>query len=90
MLLLPRAMYRDPFRGGKNILVMCDAYEPPRPGVAGKDNVKLKPLPTNTRAACAEAMEKAKAEKPWFGIEQVCLPAPTSLSSLLSPVHMHH
>lgn len=31
----------------------------------------LKPIPTNTRAACAEAMEKAKAHEPWFGIEQV-------------------
>jgi hypothetical protein len=28
------------------------------------------PIPTNTRAACAEAMEKAEAEEPWFGIEQ--------------------
>lgn len=28
------------------------------------------PLPTNRRIACAEAMEKFKGEKPWFGIEQ--------------------
>ena len=30
----------------------------------------MQPLPTNRRIACAEAMEKAKAEIPWFGIEQ--------------------
>nr|ADB12590.1 glutamine synthetase II [Jaagichlorella luteoviridis] len=69
VLLKPRAIYKDPFRGGDNILVMCDTYEPPKPEDAEKD-IKLKPLPTNTRHACAEAMEKAKDEKPWFGIEQ--------------------
>ena len=31
---------------------------------------RLQVIPTNTRAACAVAMEKAKAEEPWFGIEQ--------------------
>eukprot|EP00200_Dunaliella_tertiolecta_P003590 CAMPEP_0202347934 /NCGR_PEP_ID=MMETSP1126-20121109/6085_1 /ASSEMBLY_ACC=CAM_ASM_000457 /TAXON_ID=3047 /ORGANISM="Dunaliella tertiolecta, Strain CCMP1320" /LENGTH=406 /DNA_ID=CAMNT_0048939559 /DNA_START=348 /DNA_END=1568 /DNA_ORIENTATION=+ len=67
--LVPRAIYKDPFRMGDNILVMCDTYEPPR---ANKDGTMtpLKALPTNTRAACAEAMEKAKAQEPWFGIEQ--------------------
>jgi glutamine synthetase len=32
VFLIPRAIYRDPFRGGDNILVMCDAYEPPKAG----------------------------------------------------------
>lgn len=68
VFLVPRAIYRDPFRGGKNILVMCDTYKPPEPGKEAKN---LEPLPTNTRYAAAAAMEKAKAEEPWFGIEQV-------------------
>ena len=62
-------MPQDPFRGGDNIIVMADAHEPPR-DVDGK-HVDMKPIPTNTRFACAEAMEKGMKEEPWFGIEQV-------------------
>lgn len=51
------------------ILCRCDTYEPPRMLPDGT-MTPLKPIPTNTRAACAEVMEKAKAEEPWFGIEQ--------------------
>ena len=56
---------------------MCDTYKPPSPKDAGHD-IKLEALPTNTRQACAAAMEKAKDQKPWFGIEQVrpLLPCP--------------
>ena len=67
--LIPRAIFRDPFRGGKNILVLCDTYEPPRVLPDGTLSAP-KALPTNTRAACADAMDKAAAEVPWFGIEQ--------------------
>lgn len=67
--LVPRAIFKDPFRGGDNILVMCDTYEPPRAQPDGTMTA-LKPIPTNTRAACAEVMEKAKDQEPWFGIEQ--------------------
>ena len=28
VLLKPQAVFRDPFRGGKDILVVCDCYEP--------------------------------------------------------------
>jgi hypothetical protein len=49
---------------------MCDTYEPPR---LLKDGTMtpIKPIPTNTRAACADVMERAKDQEPWFGIEQV-------------------
>eukprot|EP00955_Chlamydomonas_euryale_P051598 354903-Chlamydomonas_euryale.AAC.20 len=68
--LIPRAIFKDPFRGGDHILVMCDCHEPPR---VQPDNsvIPMKPIPGNTRVACAEAMEKVKEEVPWFGIEQV-------------------
>jgi glutamine synthetase len=31
---------------------------------------QLEPIPTNTRRACAEIMQKASKSRPWFGIEQ--------------------
>jgi len=67
VLLKPRAFYPDPFRpNGDNILVMCDCFlpDPEKPDCLGA------PIPTNTRAACLEMMEKVTAEEPWFGIEQ--------------------
>ena len=57
--LQPCAMYKDPFRGGDNILVMCDTYEPPRVQEDGSVKPSV-PLPTNTRAACAKVMEQVK------------------------------
>ncbi|GAB4820838.1 hypothetical protein N2152v2_007884 [Parachlorella kessleri] len=67
--LVPRAVYKDPFRRGDNILVLCDAYEPPRVQPDGTVS-GIKAIPTNTRAACADVMEKVKDQEPWFGIEQ--------------------
>lgn len=55
----PVALFRDPMRGGKNKLVLCECYD-----------CEMKPVATNHRAACAEIMAKAAADKPWFGIEQ--------------------
>ena len=61
MLIKPRAIFKDPFRGGNNILVLTDTYTP-----AGE------PLPTNTRAKAAAIFEESrvKAEEPIFGLEQ--------------------
>jgi glutamine synthetase len=61
VIMKPRAIFRDPFRRGDHILVLCDTYTP-----AGE------PLPTNTRASANEIFEnpKVKEEEPWFGMEQ--------------------
>ncbi|XP_019234691.1 PREDICTED: glutamine synthetase nodule isozyme-like isoform X2 [Nicotiana attenuata] len=61
VILYPQAIYKDPFRGGNHILVMCDAYTP-----AGE------PIPTNTRFNAAKIFSHPEvlAEEPWFGIEQ--------------------
>merc|ERR1719326_1617913 len=60
VLLIPVAMFKDPFRGGANILVLCEAAEP----------VAMKPIVTNTRRAAKELFDQAPQEQPWFGIEQ--------------------
>ncbi|XP_054271248.1 glutamine synthetase-like [Macrosteles quadrilineatus] len=57
--LVPVAMYPDPFRGGENKIVLCETYDSDK-----------KPTPTNLRRCCFESLEKAAAEKPWFGLEQ--------------------
>jgi len=70
VFLKPRVIYKDPFRGGDNILVLCDTFEPPRIKEDGSGMTDIVPLPTNHRYHCNIAMEKAAAEEPWFGIEQ--------------------
>ncbi|KAG7018669.1 hypothetical protein SDJN02_20540 [Cucurbita argyrosperma subsp. argyrosperma] len=61
VILYPQAIFKDPFRGGNNILVICDAYTP-----AGE------PIPTNKRHRAAEIFSNKKVvdEIPWYGIEQ--------------------
>lgn len=59
VFLKPVAFYPDPFRGGNNVMVMCECTLP-----SGE------PIPTNTRHQANLTMEKAKQEEPWFGIEQ--------------------
>jgi glutamine synthetase len=59
VIVKPRAIFKDPFRPGDNILVLTDTYTP-----AGE------PLPTNTRVAAVAAFAGREDEVPWFGIEQ--------------------
>ncbi|CAE8717222.1 unnamed protein product [Polarella glacialis] len=70
VLLKPRAIFNDPFRGPPHVLVMADCWN------AWDD----KPAIGNTRAECAANMTKYKQPgpwkvvcmqlDPWFGIEQ--------------------
>lgn len=55
-LFFPR---QDPFRGGENILVLCETCLP-----TGE------PIPSNTRAKARESFDAAPGLEPWFGIEQ--------------------
>lgn len=59
--LKPIKMFRDPFRRGNNILVLCETCLP---------DGKLTPIKTNTRRAALEIFDECKDEEPWFGIEQ--------------------
>merc|ERR1719199_1537722 len=60
VLLYPRAIFNDPFRGAPHILVLAEAYN-------AWDG---KPTIGNTRAECAALMEQYASLDPWFGIEQ--------------------
>mmetsp|Transcript_1019 Transcript_1019/g.2993 ORF Transcript_1019/g.2993 Transcript_1019/m.2993 type:complete len:353 (+) Transcript_1019:146-1204(+) len=60
VIIKPRAIYPDPFRGGNNVLVITDTYRP----------ADDEPLPTNTRNPAAKIFENKPEEEPWFGIEQ--------------------
>ncbi|KAI0232233.1 Glutamine synthetase [Lamellibrachia satsuma] len=57
--LYPIAMFNDPFRRGKNKLVLCETYK-----------YNKQPTESNKRNTCKQVMEEAKAHVPWFGIEQ--------------------
>lgn len=59
VLIRPCRVYRDPFRKGDNILVMCDAYD-----------TKGNPVASNHRAMAVKVMEKYAKHQPWFGLEQ--------------------
>lgn len=58
--LVPRALYRDPFKVGENdVIVVCDTYKPDG-----------NPSESNHRHLLQAAVDKTVAEEPWFGIEQ--------------------
>ncbi|CAK4070970.1 unnamed protein product [Aphanomyces euteiches] len=59
VLLKPAAIFKDPFRGGNHILVLCDCYKP-----------DMTPIPSNTRFDALRVMKAAASHEPWFGIEQ--------------------
>jgi len=57
--LVPRCIFRDPFRKGKNVLVLAECF-----------TWDMQPAIGNSRAACAAVMEQYSCLDPWFGIEQ--------------------
>lgn len=58
--LVPRALYRDPFKVGENdVIVVCDTYKPDG-----------SPSDSNHRHLLQDAVDKTVDEEPWFGIEQ--------------------
>jgi len=61
----PVAYFRDPFRKGNHIIVMCDTY------IWSDDTFQtLVPTNTNFRAHAKKIFDACPDEEPWFGIEQ--------------------
>jgi glutamine synthetase len=58
-IIKPCAMFRDPFRKGDNILVLCDTYD-------SNGN----PLKSNSRYEAKKIFDRKLELEPWFGIEQ--------------------
>jgi glutamine synthetase len=63
--LKPVAKYPDPFRGGKNIILLCECVLP-----ESDSSMNMVPHDSNTRAAAAKVFNKVANTEPWFGIEQ--------------------
>lgn len=59
VILKPCALFRDPFRGENDLLVLCATYRP-----------NGTPLPNNFRFHAAEIFEYKPDQAPWFGLEQ--------------------
>ena len=57
--LHPVALFNDPFRGGKNKLLLCETYAS-----------NHTPTRSNKRHSCVAVMKEAREAHPWFGIEQ--------------------
>jgi len=57
--LRPAAIFKDPFRGGDNILVLAETY-----------NNDGTPNASNHRHSCKKNMDLVKEHVPWFGLEQ--------------------
>ena len=59
VIIKPRALFNDPFRGNNHKLVLCDTY-----------TVSDIPLENNHRHWANELFEQKLEEEPWFGLEQ--------------------
>jgi glutamine synthetase len=59
VIIKPQAIFKDPFRGGDNIMVLCDCYTP-----------QGEAIPSNTRKPANDIFNKKLDEIPWFGLEQ--------------------
>lgn len=58
ILLVPRAIFRDPFRGGEHTMCLAECVTP-----------DMRPAIGNYRAAAAEVLDRYASSDPWFGIE---------------------
>jgi glutamine synthetase len=60
VIIKPQKIFRDPFRGENDIIVMCDTYYPD----------EIRPLSNSKRSWAKNVFDQKLDEKPWFGLEQ--------------------
>ena len=59
IIIKPKCLFKCPFRGGDNVLVMCDCYNPDGTPAKG-----------NHRHSSNKIFDKNLKAQPWFGLEQ--------------------
>lgn len=59
IVLEPCALFKDPFRGNNDVLVLCHAYDTDHKAVA-----------CNNRQKAVEIFNQKTEEEPWYGLEQ--------------------
>ncbi len=59
IIIKPRALFNDPFRGNQHKLVLCDTF-----------NSKMEPLTNNNRIWANDIFNQKLELEPWFGLEQ--------------------
>jgi glutamine synthetase len=64
VLLRPVRLFKDPFRKGPHLIVLCDCLDP-----------RMEPIPSNTRAPADALFKQKLGEEPWFGELKVRLDA---------------
>lgn len=65
VVLRPRKIFKDPFRSGSSILVLCDAYEPP----AVSWGILVKgPWPLSVRVLCMGQSTSLRVLCAWPGL----------------------
>ncbi|GLC45189.1 hypothetical protein PLESTB_000426100 [Pleodorina starrii] len=72
LFLKPRKIFRDPFRGGDHILVLCDTFYACQVAAdqALLPATVLQPSESNSRVACENVLKVAEQEEPVFAAEQ--------------------
>lgn len=83
MFLKPRVIYQDPFRGGDNILVLCDTFEPPRikEDGSGMTDIVVRLLPSVKLTCSAHSLSAGEDVDP-HTLTQVCQQVEASISFL--------
>ncbi len=59
IILIPVAVYDDPFRTEGDVLVMCECVDK-----------NMKPIESNSRAKAMKIFDQVSDHHPWFGLEQ--------------------
>lgn len=70
VVIRPRVLFSDPFRGGPHLLALCDTNVPHQLDGSGQVAFPEHPHDQNNRAACADMVSRAHSRRPWVAFCQ--------------------